>query len=167
MKDKNIYFVRFPGEWPWLNQIITEAKKLTFTKNGILTGKNGHPVTGIAYKTMKAKTEKRMTIHANYWLNNVKVSGNSFFLIRIYAKNKRKDPNNLKVVDKFICDLLQSIGVFDDDGWDQMSAGFLTKFYIDKKNPRVDVWIMENYDIDIDMDPDDINNLKQPYNDYQ
>lgn len=160
---KRIYFVRLPGEWPWLNKIITEAKKPTKIKNGWMTAKNGMPVTGIAYKTLKAKTEKKMIPFFNRWLGSYKATGNTFFYIRIYAKNRMKDPNNLKVVDKFICDLLQSMEFVPNDGWDNMSEGFMTKFFIDKKNPRVDIWILENYEVDLPIDHSAVRNADETY----
>lgn len=157
--QKNIYYLQIPGEYPWLNKIITEAKRPTKIKNGWMTTKTGMPVTGIAYKTLKAQTEKRMYEFVDFYLGGYTIPGNSFIHVWIYAKDRKKDPNNLKVVDKFVCDLLQSLNIMPNDGWKNLSAGFLTNFTIDKVNPRIEIWIYENYEITLPRpEPEEITN---------
>ena len=59
-----------------------------------------------------------------------------------YCKNKRKDPDNIEFSIKFILDGLQASGVLVNDGWNQINS-ICHVFKIDKKNPRVEIFIEE------------------------
>lgn len=41
---------------------------------------------------------------------------------------------------KFILDSLQEVGIIKNDGWDEIIS-FRDEFYLDRKNPRVEVYI--------------------------
>lgn len=58
-----------------------------------------------------------------------------------FAKNRKKDPDNISSAKKFILDGLQEAGIIENDGWNQI-AGFSDDFTVDKKNPRVVVEII-------------------------
>lgn len=55
-----------------------------------------------------------------------------------YLKNEKKDPDNIRMGSKFICDGLVKAGILFDDTQEWIK-GFEDHFYIDKKNPRVEV----------------------------
>ena len=60
-----------------------------------------------------------------------------------YEKNKRRDLDNIAAVaHKFVQDALVESGILDGDGWDHVT-GFSDEFYIDKKDPRIEVTIVE------------------------
>lgn len=55
-----------------------------------------------------------------------------------YCKNKRKDPDNIVFAKKYILDGLVSVGVLENDGWNQI-IGWDEEWFVDKENPRVEV----------------------------
>ena len=65
-----------------------------------------------------------------------------FIVFQWYAKERRKDKDNVAFAKKFILDGLVLAGVLKSDRWDFIS-GFLDVFYIDKDNPRVEVYFGE------------------------
>lgn len=64
-----------------------------------------------------------------------------------YAKNKRKDMDNIAFAKKFIQDGMMSAEVIKNDGWSEI-AGWSEIFFIDKDNPRIEVTIYENGEYD-------------------
>src|SRR5690554_3458067 len=65
-----------------------------------------------------------------------------FLEITWYAKDKRKDPDNIAAAVKFIWDGLVLAGVIPNDGWNE-NGGWINKFEVDKDNPRIEVVIRE------------------------
>ena len=65
-----------------------------------------------------------------------------FLKIDWYCKDKMKDPDNIAAAVKFIWDGLTMCGVLKNDGWKE-NAGWANHFYVDKKNPRVEITIEE------------------------
>ncbi|MDO9028168.1 MAG: hypothetical protein Q7U68_04835 [Candidatus Roizmanbacteria bacterium] len=65
-----------------------------------------------------------------------------FIVFQWYSKDRRKDKDNVAFAKKFILDGLVLAGVIKSDRWDFIS-GFLDVFYIDKENPRVEVYFGE------------------------
>ena len=60
-----------------------------------------------------------------------------------YEPTKRRDLDNIAAVGhKFIQDALVKSGVLKNDGWENI-IGFSDKFAIDRKNPRIEVIIVE------------------------
>lgn len=59
-------------------------------------------------------------------------------VFRWIEKNKQRDKDNIAFAKKFILDSMQEWGIIPNDGWDQI-LGFVDEFYVDKKNPRVEV----------------------------
>ena len=56
--------------------------------------------------------------------------------------NKKRDLDNICFAKKFILDALVSNGIIIADGWKGV-IGFTDSFFVDKKNPRVEVDIKE------------------------
>lgn len=64
-------------------------------------------------------------------------------LYRFYEPNRRRDKDNIAgVAHKFIQDALVNAGILKDDGWDYV-IGFSDEFYLDRKNPRIEVYLHE------------------------
>lgn len=61
-----------------------------------------------------------------------------FLVFRWYAKDRKKDKDNIAFAKKFILDGLVLAGVLKSDGWDFVS-GFLDVFYLDPKDPRIEI----------------------------
>ena len=61
----------------------------------------------------------------------------------IYEPNKKRDHDNtISVIMKYIQDTLQKCGVIPNDGWANV-LNFTHDFYLDRENPRVEVYIEE------------------------
>jgi len=59
-----------------------------------------------------------------------------------YEPNKRRDKDNIAFAKKFILDALVNAGVIPNDGWKEIE-GFEDRFYVDKKDPRVEVELLQ------------------------
>lgn len=57
-----------------------------------------------------------------------------------YEKNRRRDPDNIRFGVKFILDALVRNGVLENDS-QRFIKGLSDDFYVDPKNPRVEVTI--------------------------
>lgn len=63
-----------------------------------------------------------------------------------YEPNRRRDFDNISSATKFILDSLVKCGVLDNDGWKQLAPELHHKFYLDKTDPRVEIFIEEYKD---------------------
>lgn len=61
-------------------------------------------------------------------------------VFRWIEPNRRRDKDNISFAKKFILDSLQEMGIIKNDGWDEIIS-FRDEFYLDRKNPRVEVYI--------------------------
>lgn len=60
-----------------------------------------------------------------------------------YEQNRKRDLDNISsFAHKVIQDSLVKTGVLKNDGWNEIT-GFTDQFYCDKKNPRIEVEIIE------------------------
>jgi hypothetical protein len=59
-------------------------------------------------------------------------------VFRWIEKNQQRDKDNIAFAKKFIIDSMQEWGIIPNDGWNQI-LGFADEFYVDKKNPRIEV----------------------------
>lgn len=111
--------VVIPGELPALNEIINASK--THYQ---------------AYRKMK----KINTNKVRAVMQSVPAQEKVYLKIDWYCKNKRKDTDNIAVGKKFILDGMVEAGVIKNDGWKEI-LGFRDSFYVDKDNPRIEVFI--------------------------
>lgn len=66
-----------------------------------------------------------------------------FLLFTFYERDKRRDRDNVaSYARKVIQDALVKTGVIEDDGWDYIT-GYLDRFQVDSKNPRIVVEFIE------------------------
>jgi Holliday junction resolvase RusA-like endonuclease len=111
-----------PGELPGLNEII-EAAKSHFGAYAEMKEINTDAVCWIAKMAQKLANPITATI---VW----------------YAKDKRRDPDNVMAGQKFIFDGLVKSGIIPNDTW-RYVKGITHRFEIDRKNPRIEVEIKE------------------------
>lgn len=118
----------------------------TMTIKGRLDGLNDYTKANRTnqYKgaKVKAENEKICTAYIPRHLRNESLLFPVHISFRWYEKNRRRDPDNIAFAKKFILDSLVSAGVFPDDGQKYIS-GFDDKFYIDSKDPRIEIIIQE------------------------
>lgn len=63
---------------------------------------------------------------------------------RFYEPNRKRDLDNISAVaHKFIQDSLVKCRILDNDGWSHI-IGFSDEFYCDRKDPRIEVLIVEH-----------------------
>jgi len=91
---------------------------------------------------MKKKNEDIITAHIFSQLRGVHIAGRVRLAFRWYEVNKKRDLDNICFAKKFILDALVENGVIECDGWRGVE-GFTDSFFIDSKNPRIEVDITE------------------------
>ena len=92
---------------------------------------------------LKARSQKIAEIAIWECMRGIKINKPVSIVYRWYEKNKRRDLDNVSSFGrKVIQDALVSTGVLVDDGWDYIRS-FSDEFYIDSRNPRIEVTIME------------------------
>lgn len=94
-----------------------------------------------------AKIKKKMTDYITLLAKRLKIENRPLrapvlITYHWYCKDKRRDKDNIAFAKKFIQDGLVNAGVLKNDGWNDIEE-FADKFYIDQKNPRVEVEIVE------------------------
>lgn len=111
------------GELPTMNQIIQAAK-----------------TNWSVFKRMKDKYDALVFYSAkSQHIQKVECAD---FRIVWYRKNRLSDKDNVIAGQKFVFDGLQKAGVLANDGWSQIGS-IQHEFVIDKKCPRVEIFIME------------------------
>ena len=132
-----------PFELPALNEVIALAKRqqkqikkignrqLTLTELRELNSKNVS-----YYNSMKRLYTANMTP----FLKAPRIDKPTDFHFHWYCRNRRKNPDNIAAGGrKIIFDALQTVGILPDDNW-QWVIGLRDKFFVDKQNPRVEVF---------------------------
>lgn len=62
---------------------------------------------------------------------------------RFFEANEKRDKDNVfAFATKVIQDAMQELGMIENDGWKNIE-NFTHDFFVDKKNPRVEVYIEE------------------------
>lgn len=115
--------ITIPGSLPTLNEYINAERS------------NKH----LAAKMKKTYTD----ICAYSFIRATRPEGSAYFAFRWYRKDKRADPDNVAFAKKFIFDGMVKAKFLVNDGWTQVSE-LHDEFFIDKKNPRVEIIILEN-----------------------
>ncbi len=133
---------------------LTETLMVKFTILGRLPGLNEYITAERAnrYKgaAMKRQAEK-VVIASAHRLGKWKARGAVRMVYRWFEPNRRRDKDNISSFGrKVIQDALIRGGWLKNDGWNEISE-FEDKFFVDAKNPRIEV---EIYDVN---DADSIN----------
>lgn len=94
-----------------------------------------------------AKLKKQATFQCEVATRKAMADGFKFplhsdVICHWYAKDKRKDKDNIAFALKFIFDGMQQAHLIENDNWVQI-GNIHHEFNVDKSNPRVEVEIME------------------------
>jgi len=115
-----------PGILPGLNEYI-EAERT-------------HRQKGAA---MKRKAQRIVELCAKTQLRKFHPTGPVWMKYIWYEPNKRRDKDNISSFGRnVIQDALVKVGVLENDGWAYVD-GFSDRFKVDKKNPRIEIEILE------------------------
>lgn len=113
------------GRMPSLNDYVNECRKNKFA---------GHE--------MKQQQEAMVRTYIKKCLGNWKPKTPVKMFYTWYEINTLRDKDNIAFARKFIQDALVKAGTLPNDGWNEIE-GFYDTFLVDKKNPRVEVEIVE------------------------
>lgn len=92
---------------------------------------------------LKRDSETIVRAHIRKQLRGVKPKTPVLLHYHFYEQNRRRDLDNVAgFAHKIVQDSLVKEGILNNDGWDHV-AGFVDLFDVDKKNPRVEVVIVE------------------------
>lgn len=69
-----------------------------------------------------------------------------------FEKDRRRDQDNILSAKKIIMDALKKSKVLGDDGWKYVGNGWADDVFVDKNNPRIEVFLLEGYKVGIDYD---------------
>lgn len=92
--------------------------------------------------SMKKQAEKIIQAFIMQQLKGVRFDGTVELSFRWYEPNKKRDLDNICFAKKFILDALVSNKIIIADSWRGV-VGFTDHFFVDAKNPRIEVDIRE------------------------
>ena len=95
------------------------------------------------YKGSKVKNHNENIVKRAIYeqLGRIRISNPVYMTYRWYEPDRRRDLDNISSFGrKVIQDALVDTHVLKNDGWKEIK-GFRDEFYIDKKNPRIEVEI--------------------------
>lgn len=121
------YKLTIPGLLPGLNEYIKAERGRAGKYKAAAMKNQAEQIIGLMIKSQMRKVEINKQVRIHYhWIE----------------KNKMRDKDNIAFAKKFIQDALIKTHVLKNDGWKEIE-GFTDKFSVDKKNPRVEVEILE------------------------
>lgn len=124
------YKLTIPGEFPSLNQFINACR----TK----------PILG---NKMKQESQRYITLFLAQQLKGVRIEQPISIDYKFYCKSRKRDLDNISsYFHKVLQDSLVDYGTIKNDGWNNIT-GFSDSFFIDKVNPRVEISINLNKNI--------------------
>lgn len=116
------------------------------TIKGTLAGLNEYIAAERANRYAGAALKKRseaVVMNSARQLGSVRFERPVRMVYRWYEPNRRRDKSNICAFGrKVIEDALVRAGVLVNDGWANID-GFSDEFFVDKKNPRIEVQIYE------------------------
>ena len=114
---------KIPGRLPGLNEII-EAAKSHYAKYSTEKKEYTEKVAWLAKQARLPKFEK------------------AYLVITWFEPDRRRDPDNIMAGQKFILDGLVAAGAIPNDS-QKYIQGIVHRFRVDKRNPRVEVEIVD------------------------
>ena len=124
--NKASYTLTIPGRLPGLNEYTNACR--TNPKKG---------------NQMKADAQDAVMWQILSHMRRCKFQRPVFLLFTFYEQDRRRDRDNVSsFARKVIQDALVKCGTLQDDGWDYVT-GYLDRFEVDKKNPRIVVEFIE------------------------
>ena len=113
------------GTLPGLNEYINAERRNRYT--GAALKKRAQSIVAIYARSLDRWRPEKPVHMIYHW----------------YEPNQRRDKDNISSFGrKVIQDALVQIGILNDDGWKDIS-GFEDRFYVDRKNPRSVVELIE------------------------
>lgn len=113
------------GTLPGLNEYINAERRNRYT--GAALKKRAQSIVAIYACSLGSWRPKKPVHMVYHW----------------YEPNQRRDKDNISSFGrKVIQDALVQVGVLNNDGWKDIS-GFEDRFYVDRKNPRIVVELIE------------------------
>lgn len=130
------------------NYFYKKKKLMTqkFTIPGKLDGLNQYTQANRTnlYKGAKLKRDNEQVVMEAALYQRIKPINNPVFIKFFwYEPNTRRDKDNIASAKKFILDGLVKVSILPDDGWKYIK-GFSDDFDVDKKNPRIEIEIIED-----------------------
>ena len=115
-----------PGRLDGMNEIIAANRKSPYT--GAKEKRKQQDICKHAIRADKVRPVLKYPVH---------------IVLNWYEKNAMRDSDNIAAAKKFIMDALQETKTIRNDGFKEIKS-FGDLFYVDKKNPRIEVVIIEN-----------------------
>lgn len=123
---KSPHRLEIPGRLPGLNEYTSACRT--------------NHMTGAA---MKQQSQEIVLWSIYSKMRKVYFEKPVFILFTFYEKDRRRDRDNVaSYARKVIQDALVKAGTLEDDGWDHVT-GYLDRFEVDSKNPRIVVEFIE------------------------
>ena len=120
------YRITIPGRYPSINQFI-EANR-THKQKG---------------NQMKQKAQQDISLHISNQLHRLRIDKPIYIRYTFYEKDKRRDLDNISgFFHKVFQDALVDCRIIINDSWCYI-VGFSDEFYVDNKQPRIEVEIEE------------------------
>lgn len=120
------YRLEIPGTLPGLNELINAER--THRQKGA---------------QLKRQSESLIRWEIRQQLRRVKPKTPVILQYHFYEPTRRRDMDNVAgFAHKVIQDSLVKEGILANDGWDYVK-GFTDSFSVDRKNPRIEVTILE------------------------
>lgn len=117
-----------------------------FTIRGKLPGLNDYIAAERANRYKGAEMKRRseaIVLHAARSLGKWRADGRVRMAYRWFEENQRRDKDNISSFGrKVIQDALVKGGYLANDGWKNI-GDFEDRFFVDRKNPRIEVQIWE------------------------
>lgn len=115
------------GTLPSLNEYLAACGK-----NPRIGGSMKRKNMGIAIQWIRVSDVRNLKIEKPLIIHYV-----------IYEPNRKRDHDNVFcMVSKCVQDALQETEIIKNDGWEQI-LNFTHDFYVDKENPRIEVYLEE------------------------
>ncbi len=120
------YKVTVLGRFPSLNELISAT--------------NMHKQKG---NQLKQKSQNEISYYILDQLRRVRIDKPVFIKYRFYEPNKKRDLDNISgYFHKVFQDALVNCRIIMNDNWYSI-VGFSDEFFVDNKNPRIEVEIQE------------------------
>ena len=120
-----VYKFQIQGRLPSLNELIDAER--THRQKGA---------------NLKKQTEKYVRLFIRQQIQGVRPKAPVMIHYHFYEPNRKRDLDNIAgFAHKIIQDSLVKEGILKNDGWDFIE-GFTDEFYIDTRNPRIEVVIV-------------------------
>ena len=128
-----MYKFTINGKLPNLNEYL-KAERQTFRNKGKFTTKGNE---------LKQTNQNRVIWILRQQLRGIHINKPIYIRYRFYEPNMKRDLDNISAfAHKIIQDALVKGEIIDNDGWKNIT-GFSDSFYVDKKNPRIEVELIE------------------------